>query len=266
MERILSAIFDNRRDADAAISELVLSDFPRASIRLGSGDPAEATAKPGETPGDPSGRAGAIAAESGNNFFHSLFGTDNSVHVTAIDGAVTHSHLVLTVALPSLTEVERAAAIVERYGPLDIDSLAIGADDGVQSMTPPPAPSSYQSGPLSQQQAEPPGASHAGGSGNMQRAGAEDGAIQDLGREQLRGQANAAETYPGDEHYDEYAPAYLYGLDMATHEQHGGKEWHEAEPALRGEWERRHPQSAWDTFRHAVQRGWDKLRGGHARH
>ena len=250
MERILSAIFDNRRDADAAIAELVLSGFPRAAIRLGGGDPDEAMAAPGQAPGDPVGRPGAGAAQSGGNFFHTLFGTDNSVHVRGIDGAVTHSHQVLTVALPSLTEVERAAAIVERYGPLDIDSIAVGTA-AVDAATAPPPASHYQSGPLSQQQAEPPGAPHTAGSAQGPSRPPRD---------------SAAETYPGDEHYDEYAPAYLYGLDMATHEQHGGKEWQEAEPALRGEWERRHPQSAWDKFRHAVRHGWDKLRGGEARH
>jgi hypothetical protein len=313
MQRILSAIFDNRRDAEGAISELVLSGFPRSAIRLGTGDPDEARRLD-----DRAGRARQPLDDGGGNFFHTLFGTDDSPYVSGIDGAVTHSHQVLTVVAPDLDEVERAAAIVERYGPLDIDATSATGDD--------PAPvskaawqawaraqsgaarhaqeqprydsgASQQGSALSQQQAEPPGQSHGEASASRQFAG--DAASQggqggqvdlhamhqaavegfykaqqehppaadadaeaqddDTGRAMRQAQL-AGERFPGDEHYDEYAPAYLYGLDMATHEQHGGKEWDEAEPALRGEWEQRHPQSAWAKFKDAVRHGWERLR------
>jgi hypothetical protein len=292
MPRILSAIFDNRRDAEGAISELVLSGFPRSAIRLGTGDPAEARPEPAG-PGD-----------GGGNFFHTLFGTDDSPYVSGIDGAVTRSHQVLTVVAPDLDEVERAAAIVERYGPFDIDATSASGDDPgpvsaaawqAWARTRTPARSAemprydssanQQGGALTQQQAEPPGQPHQAGA-SQQFAAAENkvdlhamhqaavegfykaqhehpaeqtAAEEDAGRAARQAQL-AGERFPGDEHYDEYAPAYLYGLDMATHEQHGGKEWDEAEPALRGEWEQRHPQSAWAKFKDAVRHGWDRLR------
>jgi len=315
MPRILSAIFDNRRDADAAISELVLSGFPRSAIRLGTGDPDEINRPPSEL-----GRPGVRHDDGGGNFFHTLFGTDDSPYARNIEGAVTHSHQVLTVVAPDLLEVERAAAIVERYGPLDIDATSAAGDDpgpvsaaaweawaranptgagagaasaGSMQMG---QGASQQSGPLSQQQAEPPGSVHPiaapgvsrqdAGAGNLQggrvdlhamhqdamrhhfethysKEGSteEKGAAAHEDAERARRQ-NQLDTgrFPGDEHYDEYAPAYLYGLDMATHEQHGGKEWDEAEPALRGEWEQRHPQSAWGKFKDAVRHGWERLR------
>ena len=315
MPRILSAIFDNRRDADAAISELLLSGFPRSAIRLGTGDPDEINRPQSEL-----GRPGLRHDDGGGNFFHTLFGTDDSPHVRGIDGVVTHSHQVLTVVAADLAEVEHAAALVERYGPLDIDASSETDED--------PAPVSaaaweawaranptggagagvssgamQHSGPLSQQQAEPPGSHHPAGTGaSRQDAGVGAGnrqgggdkvdlhamhlaamrshfethyskegstvekgaaAFEDANRARRQNQLDTG-RFPGDEHYDEYAPAYLYGLDMATHEQHGGKEWEEAEPALRGEWEQRHPQSAWGKFKDAVRHGWERLR--HERH
>lgn len=298
MPRILSAIFDNRRDAEGAISELVLSGFARSTIRLGTGDPAEARPDPA-APGD-----------GGANFFHTLFGTDDSPFVSGIDGAVTRSHQVLTVVAPDLDEVERAAAIVERYGPLDIDATSASGDDPgpvsaaawqAWARTRTPARSAetprydssanQQGGALTQQQAEPPGQPHQAGASQQFAVGenkvdlhamhqaavegfykaqhehpAEQTAAEDDASRAARQAQLAGERFPGDEHYDEYAPAYLYGLDMATHEQHGGKEWDEAEPDLRGEWEQRHPQSAWAKFKDAVRHGWDRLRSERLSH
>lgn len=260
MQRILSAIFDNCRDAEAAISELVLSGYPRSAIRLSDGDPAEAR---------PS--APARPADGGGNFFHTLFGTDDSSFVRGIDGAVTHSHQVLTVVTADLAEVERAAAIVERYGPIDIDAIGVGeeaapADAAGAAARLASAARQGASGPLSQQQAEPPGAPHGAPHGDADRLSSGQASQQAGGGNLQRASAraameeDAAPRFGGDEHYDEYAPAYLYGLDMAGQEQHGGKAWAEAEPALRGEWEQRHPQSAWSKFRDAVRHGWDRLR------
>lgn len=65
-----------------------------------------------------------------------------------------------------------------------------------------------------------------------------------------------------DARYDTYAPAYLYGVDLATHEQHGGREWADAETDLRREWQGRHPDSVWTQLRHAVRRGFERLRRG----
>lgn len=249
MQGILSAVFDNRRAADAAIEDLLAGGFSRAAIHLGTGDP---------TGGDSplTGNGGSLASQPGasgvGNFLNTLFGTDNSEHVQTIAGAVTHSHLVLTLTASDLREAERAAAIVRGHAPVRIDTAAAVI----------PA-----TGAPTQLQAEPPGRSAAL---EAARAAHEPGWRRHFAEtradSRVETHADAASPFPGDEHYDEYAPAYLYGLDMATHEQHGGKEWQEwkdwdeAEASLRGEWERRHPQSAWARFREAVRHSWERLR------
>lgn len=59
--------------------------------------------------------------------------------------------------------------------------------------------------------------------------------------------------------YDDYAPAYRYGSDMAGSDAYRGRSWDDAESGLRGKWEREHPKSAWDKVKAAVRHGWDKL-------
>lgn len=245
MQGILSAVFDNRRAADAAIEDLLAGGFSRAAIHLGTGDP---------TGGDSplTGNGGSLTSQPGasgvGNFLNTLFGTDNSEHVQTIAGAVTHSHLVLTLTAPDLREAERAAAIVRGHAPVRIDTAAAVI----------PA-----AGAPTQLRAEPPGRSAAL---EAARAAHEPAWRRHFAETRTETRADAASPFPGDEHYDEYAPAYLYGLDMATHEQHGGREWKawkdwdEAEASLRGEWERRHPQSAWARFREAVRHSWERLR------
>ena len=236
MQRLLSAVFDNRPAAEAAIAGLVQAGFSRAGIHLGTGDPTGGdSVLTGETQTDSGTPAGGVG-----NFLHTLFGTDNSAHAQHIDGAVTHSHFVLTLMADDARDGERAAAIVAAQGPVDVERAA-GA-----------APARVVPASLSQLNAEPPGAL------------ADHEASWRAHHAQLTGRDTAAleaAPYPGDEHYDEYAPAYLYGLDMATHEQHGGKEWEEAEADLRREWERRHPLSAWSKIREAVRHARERMRG-----
>ena len=242
MQRLLTAVFDNRPAADAAIAGLVQAGFSRAGIHLGTGDPTGAdSVLTGATQTDASIPAGGVG-----NFLHTLFGTDNSEHAQHIDGAVTHSHFVLTLMADDARETERAAAVVAAHGPVDVDRAA-GA-----------APARVVPASLSQLHAEPPGllADHEASwrAHHAQLTGADAAPLE-------AAPYQSDEPYAGDEHYDEYAPAYLYGLDMASHEQHGGKEWEEAEDALRSEWERRHPHSAWSKIKEAVRHARERMRG-----
>lgn len=203
MERSLTAIFDNRRSLDAAIAELHGSAVAVA-IHVAVGDPTGADSPI-------TGNGGALApphAGPVGNFLRTVFGTDNSAPVQTIDGAVTHSHLALTVTASQadpgdVAALANAAAIIARHAPVRMDRLD---DDG---------------------SAAPPRLD------------------------------------------DAYAPAYLYGVDLATHEQHGGGSWHEAEagadlrgarPDPRRKHARRHPHSAWARLAGALRRSWERLR------
>jgi hypothetical protein len=67
------------------------------------------------------------------------------------------------------------------------------------------------------------------------------------------------ETYGGTTGFDEYEPAYRYGWDTGSSERYRGRSWNEIEPDLRSDWERRYPEGgAWDRFKAAVRRGWER--------
>ncbi|MFC0252058.1 DUF2382 domain-containing protein [Massilia consociata] len=128
MQHTLVAVFDNRTDAQNAMNELLSSNFSRQDVHLSNSDPTGMTdsvtgASATNTDADDTG--GGISSTI-KNFFTDLFGADNSEHASRYEGAVTRGHHVLTVTADSLPEVERAADIVERYGPTDIDEQASG--------------------------------------------------------------------------------------------------------------------------------------------
>ena len=284
MKRTLIAVFDNRGDAQSAVEELVLSGFPRQDIRLSEGDPTgrDSSITGASTPEAAS--SGSSIADSIRTFLGTLFGTDNSEHVQKYADAVTRGHHVLTMTTADEPEVERAAAIVERYGPVDIDEKiaewsggpvageAIRMGMGAQQ----------QSASMSQQSAQ--GNVQGAGSGSEQRAIIPEGpgATPPAARSPVKVFSHLAEppmsdlveadeiyyrshynsNYAGSgagNQYDEYGPAYRYGSKMAEDETYRGQLWKDVEPALRTDWETQHPGTAWGKFKAAVRHGWDRI-------
>jgi uncharacterized protein (TIGR02271 family) len=115
MQHTLVAVFDNRGDAQSAMDELIAGGFPRQEVRLSDSDPTGAPTGADTSAGDHSVGSGI------KHFFSNLFGTDNSEHTQKYSDAVTRGHVVLTVTAVNEAEVERAADVVERHGPVDID-------------------------------------------------------------------------------------------------------------------------------------------------
>jgi hypothetical protein len=137
MQHTLVAVFDNRTDAQSAMNELLSSGFTRTDVRLSTGDATDDLSATGSLGSDSisadraadldrsaDGDTGITA--SIKNFFSDLFGSDNAEHASRYEGAVSRGHHVLTLTADSLPEVERAADIVERYGPTDIDETSSG--------------------------------------------------------------------------------------------------------------------------------------------
>jgi hypothetical protein len=123
MQHTLIAVFDNHNDAVSAKNELLSSGFSSSDVRLSHGDE---TAPGGSMAGSSSTAATDADNEPGigtsiKNFFSDIFGTDNHEHTSKYSTAVEHGNHVLTVNTDSEPEVERAADIVERFGPIDID-------------------------------------------------------------------------------------------------------------------------------------------------
>lgn len=292
MQRTLIAVFDNRGDAQSAIEELVLAGFSRQQIRLSEGDPTGAPSGAAES----TTGAGTIV-DSIRNFLSTMFGTDNSEHVQKYSDAVTRGHHVLTLTAADEPEVERAADIVERYGPVDIDEKAAEWSGGplageAMRMG---AGAQQQSASMSQQSMQGSTGSAQGTAqgtvqggaqaGSQQRAATLDdnravpvaqrpgvkvfehppepmvGGFAEIAAEDelyFRGHYNS--NYAGGgEHFEDYMPAYKYGWGMASEEQYRGKAWKDVEPALRSDWEGRNPGSAWSKFKAAVHYGWQRI-------
>jgi len=121
MRHTLVAVFDNRSDAQQALDALLASGFARTDASLSSADP---TGQSDSLGGDDERLAGAHEEGFGasiKHFFTGLFGSDTSEHAMKYAGAVTRGHHVLTLSAETEPDVERAADIIERYGPVDID-------------------------------------------------------------------------------------------------------------------------------------------------
>jgi len=129
MQHTLVAVFDNRNDAQQAMDELLASSFTSTNVRLTQGDPLGTTDSPAATQQATTHDDDSIAS-SIRNFFSDIFGTNDSVNAQRYSSAVTRGHHVLTVGPVSEPEVERAADIVERFGPIDIDEESSGAEYG----------------------------------------------------------------------------------------------------------------------------------------
>ena len=417
MQHTLVAVFDNRGDAQKALEDLVSSGFSRQEARLSEGDPTGQSSLSSSTDQSSTAAASTHSSDTGigskiSHFFSDIFGTDRSTDAQMYSEAVTRGHYVLTVTASSEPEVERAADIVERYGPVDIDeqsqnwgaggmgaSGVMGAAGGMQ-----------QSQAMSQQYAagtdptlQGAGSTMGGGSpyterdptlqatdstlqssgsslqggmqnsqlqGTQQRSGetqaipiiqeelkvgkrevqrgsvrifqrvvetpvnetvglreervnverhavdrpisaadvkafqettielretAEEAVVSKTARvveevivgkdvsqrqEQItdtvrRTEVDVQQISPQDETYfrnhytgnyantggtyEDYAPAYSYGSTMRGSDTYRNRQWDDAEPGLRSDWESRNPGSTWEKMKAAVRHGWDKV-------
>jgi uncharacterized protein (TIGR02271 family) len=423
MQHTLVAVFDNRADADRALDDLLASGFSRLDVRISNSDPTGMTdSATGSATGTTTGHEGIGA--SIKHFFSDIFGSDNSEHAQRYSDAVSRGHHVLTVTTQDEPEVERAADIVERHGPVDIDeksaewaggagmahpeSVRASGAGGMQQS----ASLSQQSGdrnlfaqqnlnedvPMGQTYQEPMGSAGSlqGGaqdslglqgaqgsrqldtgslSGSQQRdtatsaaipvvqeelkvgkrevqrggvrvfsrlvetpvsesiglreehvnverhavdqpistadttafkeqtiemrESAEEPVVEKSARvveevvvgkqvtqreqqisdtvrhtevqvEQFGGTSESADDYyrrhwssnfaGAGGSYDDYAPAYSYGADMARNQQYKGRSWSDVESNLRSDWDTRHPgASTWERFKAAVREGWERM-------
>lgn len=290
MQHTLIAVFDNRGDAQNAMNDLLLAGFARKEIRLSEGDP-----------GGQSATSAAAARDDGDgsitssikHFFSDLFGTRGHAHAQKYSDAISRGHYVLTVNAADEPEVERAADIVERHGPVDIDERAAQWGGGAApGRDPARAGAQQQSQGLSQQHSTQGMQSSAQGSqqgsamqDSQQRAEGEvqRGGVRVYSRTVaqvdegigLREELVNVEWRPEDDtyfrshwdsnyagsgtSYDEYAPAYRYGASMAQSDQYRGRPWNDAETNLKSDWEARNPGSAWEKFKAAIRHGWERI-------
>jgi hypothetical protein len=102
MTHTLAAVFDNRQNAEQARQAVLAGGFREHQVQLSGADTSHSV------------------GSSIKHFFTKLFGDDDDKPDTYAE-AVSRGHPVLTVQADSLPELERAADIIEAYGPVDID-------------------------------------------------------------------------------------------------------------------------------------------------
>jgi len=125
MQHTLVAVFDNRTDAQSALDGLLASGFSHQDVRLSGSASSTGTTAGTATTTDTDGDAGI--GSSIKNFFSNLFSDDDdNSRANRYEGAVSSGKHVVTLSADSLSEVERAADIVERFGPVDIDEHSDG--------------------------------------------------------------------------------------------------------------------------------------------
>lgn len=121
MQHTLIAVFDNRSDAQKAMTELLGAGFTRTQVRLDEGNtiPLDSTDSGRMASTDDSGTGMGASIK---HFFSNLFGDDSdSGHANKYTTAIERGNHALTVSASTDTEVEQAADIIERFGPIDID-------------------------------------------------------------------------------------------------------------------------------------------------
>jgi len=124
MQHTLVAVFDNRSDAQNAMDELLASGFTRDNVYVSSADLTGqgSTGLSGTTTDTTLGTTHEEGVGASiKHFFSNLFGADNDEHATRYSSFVTGGRHVLTLTTTSEPEVERAADVIERFGPVDID-------------------------------------------------------------------------------------------------------------------------------------------------
>jgi hypothetical protein len=60
--------------------------------------------------------------------------------------------------------------------------------------------------------------------------------------------------------YEQYAPVYRYGYNLATSDRSRGKDWNAIQSDARQTWEQRNP-GTWEQFKDSIRYAWDKARG-----
>lgn len=139
MQHTLVAVFDNNADAQSAMDELLASGFSRSDVRMSSGSSASGLSGSSASTTTTTTRTDTDTGigTSIKNFFSDLFNDDDDARrVNRYEGAVSGGKCVVTLTADSLPEVERAADIVERFGPIDIDehSDATGMSAGAMNL------------------------------------------------------------------------------------------------------------------------------------
>ncbi|MBA5638031.1 hypothetical protein H3H37_13300 [Duganella sp. LX20W] len=141
MTHTLAAVFEHRTDANYARDALISAGFDSHNIQLSDAASAGGASRQFDTTASP-GATDDNFFDSVRHFFGRLFGTEHDDQRMYAE-AIRRGHVVLTVSAASREQAERAAGIVQAFGPADMGQQRAREDAGQRSGA---SPDLHQSG------------------------------------------------------------------------------------------------------------------------
>lgn len=283
MRHTLNAVFDKRSDAQHVLEELLASGYASADTALSSVPPI--------------GQADD-AAGLGASIKHSaarLFGAQHRKRKEEDSSSSLRERHIVTLTTESEPEAERAVGIIQRFGPVGIEDLhdeldqanadadrprvTACAGETRRRYSPGTEPGALQNRAHedsryfgTQNAASPPtgntfeeimGAASQLPNPDLGRTGAGRPDVDDDSYYRSHWIASYANS-GDDRNYEDHAPAYLYGSEAKRGQKYRSRDWSDAEPDLKADWESRESGQlmAWEDFRDAVHHGWNKIGPG----
>ncbi|KAA3437065.1 YsnF/AvaK domain-containing protein [Rufibacter hautae] len=132
MAQTVIGIFDNRTEADRAVSELKSLGISDDRIDISKGNSSSSTTGSsygsGTTTSDSTYSSDTTSRDRDDNdgiggFFRSLFSDDDD-NASTYSNVARHSDCIVTVHAQSTEEAQRAARILDQYGSVDVDQRA----------------------------------------------------------------------------------------------------------------------------------------------
>ena len=271
MKHTVIALFDLPEQARKAADALAGQGFAAASVHVA--DPSAAGSPPADAPhAEPLPAAVAIEGGPAVGLLHRLavlFGVDDEPHVGHYAEAVRRGGTVVQVDADGETQAATARDALLALGAVNIDDRVeawrAGGWEGAAGAGAPDAAGTARS------------VTEAGSEGALSEGARVRGVAvhrQEVSIGGVRVYGHSAVHVFGDDDaadfradhatrhaaqgggYDDYDPAYRYGHGLASDARFQGRDWDEIESDVRGDWETRHPGSAWERFKGAVRHAW----------
>jgi uncharacterized protein (TIGR02271 family) len=132
--KTIAAVFDSQATAERAVQDLLNAGFQRSEVQLTSNDAFSSNAALGNTGLSGTHPATHSAGGGIGGFFRNLFGTDIQDDETrTYSDAMSRGSALVTVQTDE-ARIERAQDVLERYNPVDIDTLNATTRDSIQGV------------------------------------------------------------------------------------------------------------------------------------
>lgn len=167
MTHTLAAVFEHRTDANYARDALISAGFEGHNIQLSDASSGAGASRQQDVAASP-GATDESMLDSVRHFFGRLFGTEHDDQRMVAE-AIRRGHVVLTVHCESREQAERAAGMLQAFGPADMSRQLAREDAGAWRSA---SAAMQQSDMGAQQGQHPPRAPAQSGAGDAQPMGA----------------------------------------------------------------------------------------------